>query len=243
MSIGRKDETSLNALAESYFAQPTDEKKAELVDAAHAYVLYFIRLYGGAARKDDLYQVGMEGLLKAIRDFDPDRKVLFSTYAGNKIMGDIRHWVRKEASYYRPGSIVSLQFKVDAIIDKWFKENGVMPTPEQVAAELGIRADGIKEVMRAGLVSYDEIDVEAIHSDRYRSFELPIEDRLLLSQLYTGLSDLQKKIWHLLFERRLSQEKAASELGMTQKQVSREKEKMVQKMRREVQGNKEKRKE
>lgn len=231
----------LNEAAALYFRDPTDQALNDVILAAEGYVKYFRRLYGGGASYEDLYQAGMEGVLKAIKEFDPNNGAQFSTFAGHKIMGEIRHWVRKEASYRRPGSISSLQFKVDAIIEKWFKENGVMPTPEQVAGELGIRVEGVVEVMRAGLVSFEDIDVEAIHSDGYKTFELPIEDRLLLDQLYLGLSDLQKKIWHLLFEKRLTQEKAANELGMTQRQVSREKDKMVRKMRGEVQGKEGKR--
>lgn len=224
----------LNEAASRHFEHPTEETLNNVILAAEGYVKYFRRLYGGSASYEDLYQAGMEGVLKALKEFDPEKGAQFSTFAGHKIMGEIRHWVRKEASYRRPGSISSLQFKIDALIERWFKENGVMPTPEQVAAELGIRVDGVVEVMRAGLVSYDEVDVEAIHSTTYKTFELPIEDRLLLDQLYKGLTELQKKIWHLLFVKKLTQEKTASELGMTQRQVSREKDKMVRTMQKEL---------
>ncbi len=225
---------SLNEAAERHFQNPSDATLTDVIQAAEGYVKYFRRLYGGSASYDDLYQAGMEGVLKALKEFDPDKGASFSTFAGHKIMGEIRHWVRKEASYRRPGSISGLQFKIDAFLESWFKENGVMPTPEQVAAEMNIRVDGVIEVMRSGLVSFEEVDVEAIHSTAYKTFELPIEDRLLLDQLYMGLSDLQKRIWHLLFNKKMTQEKAAVELGMTQRQVSREKERMVNRMRDEI---------
>ena len=225
---------SLNEAAERHFRHPTELTLTDVIQASEGYVKYFRRLYGGGASYDDLYQAGMEGVLKALKEFDPDKGASFSTFAGHKIMGEIRHWVRKEASYRRPGSISGLQFKIDAFIENWFKENGVMPTPEQVAAEMGIRTEGVVEVMRSGLVSFDDIDVEVIHSTAYKTFELPIEDRLLLDQLYIGLTDLQKRLWHLLFNKRMTQEKAAAELGMTQRQVSREKERMVNRMREEI---------
>ena len=224
----------LNEAAELYFEKPSDETLNQVIHASEGYVRYFRRLYGGGANVEDLYQTGMEGVLKAIKEYDPGKGASFATFAGHKMMGEIRHWVRKEASYRRPGSISGLQFKVDAFLEKWYKEYGLMPTPEQVAAELGIRVEGVVEVMRAGLVSFEDIDVEAIHSTSYKSFELPIEDRILLDQLYKNLSDVQKKLWHLLFEKRMTQEKTAQEMGMSQRQVSREKDKMVRQMMGEV---------
>lgn len=224
----------LNDAAAKYFENPCDFTKNQVILASEGYVKYFRRHYGGVAAYEDLYQAGMEGVLKALKEFNPDNGASFATFAGHKMMGEIRHWVRKEASYHRPGSISGLQFKVDAFLDRWFKEYGVMPSPEQVAAELGIRLEGVVEVMRAGLVSFEDIDVEAIHSTSYKSFELPIEDRILLDQLYLSLSDVQKKLWHLLFEKRMTQEKTAKELGMSQRQVSREKDKMVLLMKKEA---------
>ena len=224
----------LNDAADEYYRSPTEAALETIILASEGYVKYFRRLYGGSASYEDLYQAGMEGVLKAVKEFNPEKGASFATFAGHKIMGEIRHFVRKEASYRRPGSISSLQFKIDALLERWFKEYGVMPTPEQVADTLGIRVDGVIEVMRAGLVSFDEVDVEAIHSTEYRSFELPIEDRLLLDQLYQNMTELQKKIWHLLFEKKMTQEKAADQLGMTQRQVSREKVKMVKRMQKEL---------
>jgi RNA polymerase sigma-B factor len=235
-----QNQDDLNQTAAMYFQEPSEEALGRLVEAATPYVKYFRRLYGGAASKDDLFQAGMEGVLKAAKEYDPSRGASFATFAGYKIMGEIRHWVRKEASYRRPGSISSLQFKIDAFIDSWFKENGVMPSPEQVADLLGIRVDGVIEVMRAGLVSFDEVDIEAIHSTSYKSFELPIEDKLLLSQLYQSLNSMQKKIWYLLFEKKWTQARTASSLGMTQKQVSREKERMMKQIREQIQPPQEK---
>lgn len=67
-------------------------------------------------RIDDMVQSGYEGLLKAFDRFYPDRGVAFSTYAGHCVLGEIRHWIRSEASYYRPGPLVDLQRKVDRFI-------------------------------------------------------------------------------------------------------------------------------
>ena len=47
---------------------------------------------------DDLYQVGMMGLLRAIRNFDEARGVCFSTYAVPVILGEIRRFLRDDGS-------------------------------------------------------------------------------------------------------------------------------------------------
>lgn len=225
---------SLNEAADAYYESPNDDTLQRVIEAAEGYVCYFRKLYGASANRDDLYQAGMEGLLKALRDYQPNQGARFATYAGYRIMGEIRHWVRKESAYRRPGCIISLQFKVDAIIEKYLQENGQMPQPETIAAMLDVKPESISEIMRAGLVSFDEIEAGRIRSTAYHSFELPIEDRLFLAQIRNGMSELQQRIWDCLFVGKKTQEQTAQTLGMTQKQVSREKIRMARMLQDEL---------
>lgn len=63
------------------------------------------------------------------------------------------------------------------------------------------------------------------------SFTLPVEDKLLLSQLKYYLTDIQKDVIEMLYGEGMTQEEVAKELGLTQKQVSRIKLKSLKKMR------------
>ncbi|HZK24898.1 MAG TPA: sigma-70 family RNA polymerase sigma factor, partial [Oscillospiraceae bacterium] len=158
-----------------------------LVRAGERLVRHFSRIYTGGMAEDAL-QAGREGLLKAVRRFEPEKGVAFATYASHCIMGEIRHYLRKEASYYRPGSIKDLQNRVDRFVESVIKDRGQPPDLEEIAETLNVKVDGVVQAMRAGLVSLDEVEVKKIHSLRYESFRLPIEDKLVLQQALERLS-------------------------------------------------------
>ena len=71
-----------------------------------------------------------------------------------------------------------------------------------------------------------------------KNFTLPIEDKLLLSQIKYRLTDIQKNVIEMLFQKDKTQEEVALELGLTQKQVSRIKQKSLQKMKESLNGEK-----
>lgn len=227
-------QASLNQSAELYFSDPSPGHKEALAEAAKGLIYHFARLYGGGFRLDDLTQSGAEGLLKAINNFDPAAGASFATYAGHCIIGEIRHNVRKEASYYTPGSIAGLQGKVNRFIGDYLTRHGEAPSVAEIAENLGVREESVAQIMGAGLVEFEQIDRESIHSSRYRTFQLPIEDRLFLDQAMRKLSDIQKKVIYLLFYYDLTQSEVANRLGLTQRQVSRIKEKSIEAMREEA---------
>lgn len=221
----------LNQAALSYLTDKNKKSMDRVLEAAEGLIRYFASLYGGGCSGDDLFQAGNVGLLKALRSFDPDRGVSFVTYSSHAIMGEIRHLVRKEASYYRPGCIVELQNKVDQVISEYTMENGIAPSAAYIADVLKIKEESVLEVMKAGFVSFEEIDFKKIHSTSYETFKLPIEDKLTLYQAIKKLSDMQQKIIQMLFFHDMTQQQAAETLGISQKQVSRLKEKSVQILR------------
>lgn len=204
-----------------YLENPSKAHLSQLVEAGRKLVYHFASLYTPGHPRDDLCQAGFEGLLKAARSFDPSRGVAFSTYASHLILGEIRHFVRKETSYYRPGCIAELQGRVDAFIEETLKATGEAPSLEAIASALNVREEGVVQAMRAGRVSLEEVDLSKIHSQRYESFRLPIEDRIALEQALKRLGEVQRKVVFLLYYRDMTQAQVASELGISQRKVSR----------------------
>ena len=224
-------QSPLDEAANLYNASPTEANMERLIENARGLVYHFAKLYGGGCRFDDLAQTGMEGLLKAVKNYCAGHGTKFSTYASHCIIGEIRHFVRKEASFYTPGCIAGLQTRVNRIIDERLKSTGVAPDADEIAGELGVREENVTEIMSAGLVDFSEVDTENIKTVRYASFRLPIEDKLFVEQAFKKLSDLQKKVIYLLFYRDLSQNEVADRLGISQRQVSRIKAKSITEMR------------
>jgi len=218
MNMGQQGELEERYLR--YRQSRSAEDLAEIVVAARRLVSHFVRIYTGGCG-DDALQAGMEGLLKSVRRYDPEIGAAFSTYAAHCVMGEIRHFVRKEASYYRPGCIQELQFRVDHYVEQVLKETEELPAIEEIAAALNVRKEGVLQAMRAGLVALEEVDLSKIRSEKHETFRLPIEDRLVLQQAFKKLSRLQQEVIYYLFYRDLTQVEAAEKLGISQRQVSR----------------------
>lgn len=225
---------TLDEAAQHYFVQLDDDALQEVVHASQKLIRYYANLYGKGCDREDLTQTGYVGLMKALKQYDQENEASFTTYASHCIMGEIRHMVRKQASYYRPGCIVELQGKVDRVMETHLKENGELPSVAYIAEQLKVRESAIEEVMKAGLVSYDEIDTSKIHSTEYESFRLPIEDRIVLANAFKRLSDLQRKVIQMIFFQDLTQQEVADRTGLTQKKVSRIKKESLEKMSEEL---------
>jgi len=230
-----QDIGSLNVAAEKYFQSPDDITLREVINSASGLIRYYGRLYGKACDPEDLYQTGSLGLMKALKNYDLSKGAAFITYASHCIMGEIRHMVRKQVSYYRPGCIAELQFKVDKVVEEYMMLHEDVPSISYIAKKINVTEDSIDEVMKAGLVSFDEVDSSKIHSLVYETFRLPIEDKLTLYQASKKLTDIQKKVIYLLFYQNLSQQQVAEQMGINQKKVSRIKESTLKSMREDMQ--------
>ncbi len=211
----------INAAAQTYFSSKTEQNCSAVTRAAEPLVVHFARLYGGNCNFDDLYQTGMEGLLRALSSYDPSHGAAFSTWASECIISAIRHYVRKEVSYARPGCVVELQAKVDRIVEQRLKETGEPPSVRYIAERLGVTESSVLEVMRAGMVSIEELELDNIKTLQYSSFHLPIEDSIAVAQAISRLSSLQQKVIRALFFKGMTQEQVAVQLGLNQKKVSR----------------------
>lgn len=224
----------LDEVALEYIASRNEELLERIIKKSEGLVKYFAVLYGGGCCLDDLLQAGRIGLIKALRNYNQDREISFVTYASHCIIGEIRHYVRKEASFYRPGCIAELQYKVDKVIEDYTKEYGDVPSTQYIAGKLNIKEESVVEVMKAGFVSFEEIDHSKIKNSTYESFRLPVEDKIVLFNAIKKLSDIQRKVIQMLFLKDMTQQQVASELGMSQRQVSRVKEKSFQLLRKNM---------
>ncbi len=204
-----------------YLQEKNDRNLSRVMEEGKKLVYYFAGFYSGGPPGEDFIQVAYEGLLKAVKRFDPDRGISFATYAGHYIKGEIRHHIRKESLFYRPGVIADLQNRVDIIIDEYMKETGEMPSVDYIAEFLNVRKEGVHEILKAGLVPLEDIQLSKISSQRYESFRLPLEDKILLGQALHGLNETQRKIIYLLFFEECTQQQVGEKLGISQRKVSR----------------------
>ncbi|MBO4381268.1 MAG: SigB/SigF/SigG family RNA polymerase sigma factor [Clostridia bacterium] len=87
---------------------------------------------------DDLFQVGMVGLLKALENFDTAQGVKFSTYAVPMILGEIRRYLRDRTTIKVPRSLRDTAYQALKARENMIKTSVAEPSMMEIAEEIGV---------------------------------------------------------------------------------------------------------
>ena len=181
---------------------------------------------------DDLSQIGTIGLMNAVGSFDPGRGVKFEAYAYHHIAGEIRHYLRDAVEPVRaPRWVRKLYGEVTEAVAELRQTLGRTPTLAEIAGRMNLTEAGVLEILSAhnrsrvhsisDLVERQEVRRDVIAHQRYVSFLLPVEDRIILLKAVERLAGLQRKVVYYLFYQDLTQSEVAKRLGVSQRHVSR----------------------
>ena len=169
------------------------------------------RFLGRGENPDDLFQVGVIGLIKAIDNFNPTLDVRFSTYGVPMIIGEIRRYLRDNNSVRVSRSMRDTAYHAMQIKEQLTAKNNREPTVEEIAS--------IMKVPKENVVISDTIYVmDQIGDNRDDSTWL---EELAVKEAISNLSDREKRILTLRFFKGKTQMEVASEIGISQAQVSR----------------------
>lgn len=180
---------------------------------------------------DDLFQVGCIGLMKAIDNFDINQDVRFSTYGVPMIAGEIRRYLRDNSSIRVSRSMRDLAYRVLQAKEELMADTQREPRVDAIAKKLGIPERDV--VFALDAVSSTVSLNEPIYSDGGESIcvmdqvgdtqntdEAWIE-QIALSEAIYNLGKREKHILALRFYDGKTQMEVASEIGISQAQVSR----------------------
>lgn len=180
---------------------------------------------------DDLFQVGCVGLLKAIANFDPSKEVRFSTYGVPMICGEIRRYLRDNSAIRISRSIRDTAYKVLQCKEAMIAEQGREPTEQELAARLQLPLESVTEAMdavSAPVSLYDPVYSDGgdplTVMDQVRDMKNTDEqwlERIALRDAVEELNEREKHILQLRFADGKTQMEVASEIGISQAQVSR----------------------
>ncbi len=190
---------------------------------------------------DDLYQVGLMGLLKAISGFNLNFEVRFSTYAVPMVNGEIKRFVRDNNAVKMPRSIKEMQQKIRYARQKLSLALSREPGAMEIAKEIGADIEDVLVALESMQVpsSLDEpvfdesgSTLQDIIEDKNEKASLT--DKLALYQCLDQLDDREKKIILLRYFKDMTQTKIADIMGISQVQISRIESKVIEKLRRKL---------
>lgn len=203
-----------------------------LIEGNLRLVLSILKSFSNRAdNMDDLFQIGVIGLVKAVDNFDLSYNVKFSTYAVPMIVGEIRRYLRDNSSIRISRSIKDLAYKTLKIKEEEIMISGREPTIEEIANKLEVDELDIVLALEAtkGTVSI----FEPIYNDGGETIYLfdqisnPKEsstnwnNKLMLEDAINKLKEKEKYIFMQRYIQGKTQMEISDELGISQAQVSR----------------------
>lgn len=208
-----------------------EQAREKLIQGNFRLVLSVLQKFIGRGESaDDLFQVGVIGLIKAIDNFNIELNVKFSTYGVPMILGEVRRYLRDNQSVRVSRSMRDMAYKAMQAKEKLTAQIRCEPTVEQIAAEIGAnRAD----VVIALKSITDPVSLfEPIYSDSGDTLYVmdQISDRtdsnaalneMLVNDAVSKLPERERNILALRYLQGKTQVEVAKAIGISQAQVSR----------------------
>lgn len=193
---------------------------------------------------DDLFQVGCIGLIKAISNFDPDKRVRFSTYGVPMIAGEIRRYLRDNSAIRVSRSIRDVAYRVLQCKEAKTAQMGREPTLDEISKELDIPMEDVSQALDAVCAPvslYDPVYSDGgdplTVMDQVRDTRNTDEhwmEHITLQDAFRALGEREKQILSLRFYDGKTQMEVAGSLGISQAQVSRLEKSAIGSMRKSV---------
>jgi RNA polymerase sigma-B factor len=229
-------------------ADPTDPARSVLRDRAIEGWLplaqHLARRYGGRGEPaDDLFQVAVVGLIKAVDRVQADRGVDFAAFAIPTIVGEVKRHFRDRTWAIRvPRRLQELRLEITAANNTLTHTLGRAPTVADIAAHLEITEEEVLEGLE-GARAYNTASLSApltddgatsladTLGDEDHGFELA-ELRISLGPAIAALDEREQRILAMRFHGNLTQTEIAEQIGISQMHVSRLLTKALAKLRR-----------
>ena len=199
-------------------------------------VYSIINKFRGYFDMDDLYQVGMIGLINASKNFNKNEGVKFSTYAYTNVFGEVNKYIRENNNIKIGKDAIRLKKSIEKAKDimrqKLFRE----PTTLEVSLFLDMPLEKVIEIesIKQETKSLDYIGEEDSNSLYNKvSFENKEIDPEILD-LKTELENLdndEKKLIYSRYYLDMTQQETSKEMGMSQVQVYRKEAKIFKKLK------------
>ena len=212
-----------------------DSAKEILITENSPLIKSVIRRYKNkGVEADDLYQLGCMGFVKAINNFSPEFNVKFSTYAVPMIAGEVKRFLRDDGSVKVSRSIKHNAILIKNYITEYQSRMGVEPSIAQISREFNLEPQDVILTLEAStqLVSIDDKldDEDDSLAERTQDSFSPekLMDKIALRDMINALPAREKRVIIMRYYLDKTQSEIASTLGVSQVQISRIENKILQ---------------
>lgn len=203
------------------------------------------RYLGKGVDYDDLFQIACMGFLKAISGFDESFGVKFSTYAVPMIAGEIKRFMRDDGAVKVSRSMKQTAKEMNLFVEEYAIKNGNQPPMSEIAKKFGMDEAEAVFVMGSskmpislyGGADYkDGRERELIETLQAKDDQEEWLDKMILKGAIEALPEREKRIIILRYFRDMTQSEVARFIGVSQVQVSRIENRIIESFREKLSG-------
>ena len=224
------------------------EYKDEFVNANLRLVLSLVKKFNNRGENiNDIFQVGVIGLIKAIDNFDITQEVQFSTYAVPMILGEIKRYLRDNSAFRVTRSLRDLSYLISQEREKYVEKHNEEPTIDELVKITGASKEQIilaVDSTVAPMSIYDTVYndggdqiflLDQLKNEKEESDELITQ--LSIEQMLEKLSEKERYVIEKRYFKDKTQVELADELGVSQAQISRIEKSALLRMKNKLRNN------
>ena len=223
-----------------------DQKSKEMIILSNTKLVLSLmkRFYQKSNHYEDLFQVGIVGLIKAVDHFDTNYQLQFSTYAVPLIIGEMKRYLRDNTQVKISRPIKDLAYAILKEKEKYLNQYQREPTIQELSQNLNIEKQNIIEAMQStqSIASFQDAvgnddqnelslsDIISLDSETLKHYH----DHLDLKNALDCLNQREKKVIQERYYQGYSQCEIADELFVSQAQISRIEKKALEKLHKKL---------
>lgn len=223
-----------------------DQKSKEIIILSNTKLVLSLmkRFYQKSNHYEDLFQVGIVGLIKAIDHFDTNYQLQFSTYAVPLIIGEMKRYLRDNTQVKISRPIKDLAYAILKEKEKYLNQCQREPTINELSQNLNIDKKNIIEAIQStqSIASFQDVvgsddqnelsllDVVSLDQETLKHYH----DHLDLKKAFDCLNQREKQVIQERYYQGYSQCEIADELFVSQAQISRIEKKALEKLHKRL---------